>query len=460
MLKKVAEHAYDISGAAAGEYIDQMTQTKNAARKMAVIDKIVQGLPVDAKSYGMDPAEISNLCQMRDTISMIGKHMPPLPDSLLQGLSGHSLPSIFSSMMASGGMMLSTPEVVKITIYKVFPQSHVDDAVVDRSVAMQNSILKLFSDFPQLLEKIRDTGILDMGVDRIDPKIMEMVSPYMEKRSGIAKYLKRQLIPESWRNVDPYTQQLTLTDPGSGNMYGTTIGAATRAHDEIAKANLKKVVGGAALLGGAYKLIGSGLDYKGFGKLKPLAALGLGALGVSQWPSMGKHYMTDQGVPVPTMTELAKVSADSATTLALPLLGTLGTMALMSHDYQSRLRSGIPVGYQGLPLSRRILDQVEDFADKHPLASGLIGTIGLRQAGKSIPGRLFGRKAQKVWEPVQETLSGAKEQMKQKLKDMVEAEKLSSYVSGAVTPSNSTVILPDIDLEKVSMWLGELILNG
>lgn len=462
MLKKVAyDSAYELSGAEAGEYLEGMTQTKNAARKMAVIDKIVQGIPVDAKAYGMDPAEVSNLCHMRDTVSMIGKGMPSLPDSLLHGLSSHSLPNIFSSMMASGGMMLSTPEVVKITIYKVFPKANVADAVVDRSVAMQNGILKLFSDFPQLLEKLRETGILDMGVDHVDPKIMEMVAPYMEKRSGIAKYLKKKLIPEDWRDVDPDTQELTITDPGSGYTYGTTIGAATRAHDEIAKANLKKVVGGAALLGGAYKLIGSGLDSKGFGKLKPLAALGLGALGVSQWPSMGKHYMTDQGVPVPTMTELAKVSSvGSATTLALPLLGTLGAMALMSHDYQSRLRSGIPVGYEGLPWSRRLLDQAEEFADKHPLIAGLAGTVALRQLGKTVPAQLFGHKAKKIWEPVSETLSGAREQSKQKLQDMVEAEKLSSYLSEAVSPPSSTVLMPDIDLEKVSMWLGDLILNG
>lgn len=461
MLKKVAhDGAYDLSGASAGEYLEGMTQTKNAARKMAVIDKIVQGIPVDAKAYGMDPTEVSNLCQMRDTVSMIGKNMPELPDNLLRGLSEHTLPKIFSSMMASGGMMLSTPEVVKITIYKVFPKSRVDDSVVDRTVAMQNSILRLFEDYPQLLEKIRDTGILDMSTDHVEPKIMDLVSSFMEKRSGIPQYLKRQLIPESWRDVEPRTEKLTISDPGSGNVYGTTTGAATRAHDEIAKANLKKVLGGAALLGGAYKLIGTGLDYKGFGKLKPLAALGLGALGVSQWPSMGKHYMTDQGVPVPTMTELSKVSYDAGTSLALPLLGTLGTMALMSHDYQSRLRSGIPIGYEGLPLSRRLLDQIEYFSDEHPLATGLMGTVGLRQLGKTIPARLLGRKAQKAWAPVKETIYGAKDQMKRNLSDMVAAEKLSSYVSGAVDTPTSTVVLPDIDLEKVAMWIGDLILNG
>jgi hypothetical protein len=462
MLKKVAyESAYELSGADAGEYIEHMTQTKNAARKMAVIDKIVQGIPVDAKSYGMDPAEVSNLCQMRDTVSMIGQRMPSLPDSLLRELSGFSIPKIFSSLMASGGMMLSTPEVVKITIYKVYPKANVDDSIIDRTVASQNSILKLFEDYPQLLEKLRETGILNMDVDHIDSGLMDKVSSFMEKRSGIPQYLKRQLIPQDWRDVDPYTQQLTITDPGSGNMYGTTVGAATRAHDEIAKANLKKVVGGGALLAGAYKLMGTGLDAKGFGKLKPLAALGLGALGVSQWPSMGKHYITDQGVPVPTMTELSKVSAASNTlSLALPLLGTLGTMALMSHDYQSRLRSGIPVGYEGQPWSRRILDQVEEFSHNHPLIAGTAGVVGLRQFGKSNPAQAMERKAKELWGPLSKTVMNAKDQVSQRLKEVLSSEKLSAYMERAVDNPSGTVVLPDIDLEKVSMWLGDLILYG
>jgi hypothetical protein len=132
----------------------------------------------------------------------------------------------------------------------------------------------------------------------------------------------------------------------------------------------------------------------------------------------------------------------------------------MSHDYQSRMRSGVLIGYEGQPWSRRLLDQIEEFADVHPLLTGAAGVVGLRQIGKTVPARLFGRKAQKVWDPIKETVSGAREQGRQKLKQMIESEKLSSYVSGAVSVPTSTVTLPDIDLEKVSMWLGDLILNG
>lgn len=456
MLKKVAhEHAYELSGGAAGEYLQDMAHTKSAARKLAVIDKVVQGLPVDVKQYGVNPAELQSLQSIRGTVSDIGKQMPPLPDSVLHQLSAFSLPRIFSTMMASGGMMLSTPEVIKITIIKAYPKTTVDPQLVDRGVALQNSILGLFSDYPQLLEKLRETGAVDMGVEHVDPKIAQIVAPYMEKRSGIGQYLKRQLIPEDWRDVEPMTQRLTVTDPASNTQYGTTISAATKAHDAVAKANLVKVLGGAALLGGAYKMIGTGLDAKGFGKMKPLAALGLGALGVSQWPTMGKHYMSDQGVPIPVMTELAKMSSDTAS-LAIPLLGTLGTMALMSHDYQSRLRSGIPLEYDGLPLSRQLLDRAETFADDHPLLTGLGGVVGLRQLGKTQAAQWLEDQARKAGPRLRET--GTK--FKNQLKDLVSSEKISMLVADAVTPATGTVIMPDIDLEKVSMYLGDLILNG
>jgi hypothetical protein len=96
-----------------------------------------------------------------------------------------------------------------------------------------------------------------------------------------------------------------------------------------------KTVGGAALLGGAYKIIGSGLTRRGLGALKPVMGGTLAVAGATNMPDMGKHYMTDQGVPIPMLTELAKTSS-----LAFPLFGTLGLMTLLSNDYNSRLARG------------------------------------------------------------------------------------------------------------------------
>ena len=93
MMKKVADEVpYElISGLEAGEYITDMESNKLAAHKLAVIDKIVQGLPIDAKTEGIDPNELETLRQMRDMILAAGGRSPTIPDDTLDALSGFPL---------------------------------------------------------------------------------------------------------------------------------------------------------------------------------------------------------------------------------------------------------------------------------------------------------------------------------------------------------------------------------
>ena len=460
MMKKVAESAsYElISGARAGEYIDAMTLQKAAAHKLAVINKVVQGIPVDAKTEGVDPAELASLQQMRPLALDAGKNTPDFPDELLQSLSKHSLPKIFSSMTASGMMRLSTPEVTKIVMFKSFPNKKVPEDILSKAVGAQQGVLNLFEEFPQLLEQLKSSGALNMSTENVDPDIMEKVKPFIEKRSGVGQYLKRRLVPEKWREETPYTSQLTMTDPSSGQLYGTTRGAAIRAHDDVAKRNLYKILGGGLLLGGAYKMIGSGLDLAGRSKFKPLAALGLGALGATQIPSMGKHYMTDQGIPVPINTEMAKMS--NIQSLALPAMGTLGVMAALAHDYQSRLKSGIPIGYEHQPLSRRILDNVEQFATEHPLATG-VGGVMLGRGVSQLPlARRLTSAMKNVGRPVVDSAREVGRGARETLRGLGSGIKVSSVVENMTAPTESAVLLPEIDLDKVAEWLGWAVLEG
>lgn len=455
MMKKVAEAAYEISGLKAGEYLDAMDEQKLAAKKMAVIDKVVQGIPVDAKTEGFDPTELHNLMKMRGMALEAGKNTPELPDDLLRSISSFSLPQIFSSSTASGGMFLSTPEVTKIVIYKSYPKMQIPDSILDKSVAVQHNLMDLFQDYPNILDTLKKTGALDLGVEHVNPQLLETFRPYLEKRSGIPEYLHRRFVPLNWQNEPPRTGYLSLTDPASGQQYGTNRGAAIAAHDEIAKRNIYKVMGGAALLGGGYKLMGHGLDVRGLGKYKPLAALGLGALGVSQWPSMGKFYMTDQGIPIPSITELSKASSVKTSSLAIPLFGTLGLMAALSHDYQSRLRSGIPVGYPDLPLSRRMLDSLETFSHNHPLATGALGVIGGRKLMTSAPGQYA---TKNIIEPAVGHTKAMYSEAKDALKKLVGGTKISAFLE---TPTvESTVILPELNLDKIAEWIGWVIVEG
>lgn len=467
MLKKVAESVpYELlSGADAGEYLDRVEQQKLAAQKLAIMDKIVQGIPLDAKTDGVSEHECSSLHQLRPMALEAGRNTPDLPDSVLRSMSRFPMQNILSSTMATGLMQLSTPEMTKIIMFKTFPKDGggVSDEILDKSVAAQQGVFNLLAEYPQILDMLTRSGSLDLSKENVEEDIVKEAFPYMCKRAGIGEYLKRRFVPEKWRDETPYTTPLSLTDPGTGQRYGTTRGAAIRAHDEIAKRNLYKVVGGGALLGAGYKtLVSPMLKARGLGKFRPLAALGMGALGLSQWPRMGKHYMTDQGVPVPTMTEMAKVSAapSGVVSAALPIFGTLGAMAALSHDYQSRLKSGIPVGYEGLPLSRRILDRAGQFSDEHPLLAGLGGAVALRGLGKTRAARgleQWGRGVgQQLHKPVGQAYRGARET----LRGLAEGHKVASWIDDDLPVNESTVVLPEPDLDKIAEWLGWAILEG
>lgn len=464
MMKKVAENApYELlSGAAAGEYLEAIERQKIAANKIAVINKVIQGLPVDAKSSGMPESEFNTLNNFRGIAMDAAKNTPELPDSFLRNISKFSLPEIFSSACASGMMQFSTPEATKIIIYKSFPKATVDDSVLGKTVVAQQGVLDMFSDHPQMLDQLRKTGALNLGVEYVRDEILKEALPFSEKRAGIGAHLKRRFVPEPYRNETPYSTPLSITDPVSGAQYGTTRGAAIRAHDEIAKRNLYKTLGGAALLGGAYKMIGHGLDYKNMGKFKPLAALGLGYLGMQNLPSMGQHYMTDQGVPVPTLTELTKMSAamPAGAHLGIPLMGTLGLMAALGHDYQSRMKSGIPMGYEGLPLSRRILDNVEEFSHNHPLATAAVGTLAGRRLAQTKPAVSLASKIKSAYPPVANKVRNVGSAAKETLRGLAAGEKISQHLTDYLEPCSSTVELPTVNLDKVAEWLGYIIYEG
>lgn len=458
MLKKVAEEAYEIklSGAAAGEYLDEMQERKMAAHKLAVIDKVVQGIPVDAKTEGVDPMHLQNIQTMQPTAQSMSAGLPELPDDLLRRLaSSFSLPEIFTSTLAMG-MPLCTREVVKITIYRQMPQAPNMDGIADAAVAARQPLLGLFQEHPQMLDAFEKD--LDIDQCHLNPKVAEMIGTGMEKRSGIYEYLKRKYIPGKYRDETSQLTPFTLTDPASGQRYGTNRWAAIQAHDEIAKKNLRKVIGGGAALGGAYGLISAGLRSKGLSKLNPLVAGTLGAVGLSNLPSMGAHYMTDQGVPIPVLTELTKMSVDSSSfsrSLALPLFGTLGTMALLGMDRRHRLAQGYIPGDPSEGVLRRGVDTLGSAAANYPLLFAGLGTMGLRAAGNTQTAKYLGENivgplAQKgkSWaNKTDEALRGWAKKTDQGVKDWASTK-----------TSSDTVGLPDLDMDKIAESLGKILL--
>jgi hypothetical protein len=173
---------------------------------------------------------------------------------------------------------------------------------------------------------------------------------------------------------------------------------------------------------------------------------------------MGEHYMTEQGIPIPTMTELQKVSAFSPTSLALPLFGTLGLMALMSHDYGTRVEQGIPVGHPYLPTSRRWLDKVEQFAHEHPLITAGAGTLALHRLGGT---RALQALKSRVGAPVAGAAGRLKERAQAAMKGFTEGTtKMSEWLGDDLPTPHDTVMLPAVDIDKIAERIGEVIVEA
>jgi len=468
MMKKVAyDQPYVISGAAAGEYLEEMQERKLAAHKLAVIDKVIQGIPLDAKSEGIDPIELGNVTKMRDEAMRMGKRMPTMNDSTLQELSTHPLRNVVTTTLSSG-MLMNTPEVTKIIIYKSHPGiGQVPDDLVDRITALRGSIMRLFEDMPQLLDSIDQSGVFDIAPSHVDPKVAEIIMPYLEKRSGIMEYLKRKVVPTQYREEYDQTTPLTITDPVSGQQYATTRRAAIASHDDVAKRNLYKVVGGGALLGGAYKMMASGLRSKGLGNLRPLVGATLAGVGLSQWPTMGRHYMTDQGIPIPITTELTTKTGSAS--LALPLFGTLGLMGLAAHDYHSRMNRGEPEvdPYDSAPT--RAVQGLESVAVNHPLLTAVGGTLGLRAFGQTPAAQYL---ATNVIRPLAQHGRMNRERIKATVGDWAKgtdekfrqwaanSEKMSMDISAELQlQPTDTVLLPCVDFNKVAELIGMVLVG-
>lgn len=422
MLKKVA---YDLdtytlrTAAESGEYLDRVDEKKAALQKLSDIDKVVRGLPVDHKTSPLTEPEAQQFRQYHSSIRPALQQMPVMDDKTINTLGKHPLAQVLSTLSAAG-VILTTPEFVKLMISRMAPGVSIPEETLDAIVAMQGQIFDMYAQNPQLLDQMRQTGLFDMTASNVRPEIAQKAEKYLEKRSTISDYLSRTLIPRDFRDEEPrWTDTLHITDPGSGQLYQTTRGAARDAHDAIAKKQLTKMVGGAALLAGAYKLLAPNLP----AVARPLA-LGTGALlGAKHLrPNMGPHYRTEEGVDIPTLTELHAVK-QSSSSVGLPVLGSAALVAALGHDYESRLRKGYPVGHPDLPLHQRLADQLGAVASEHPALS-FLGGLAAYGSGKALLGAKF-----------------------------------SAYMADILESAQDSVTLPAVDVDKAAEKLGHVVVR-
>lgn len=367
-MRKVAdEGAYSIrTSAELGEYLDTFEEKRAAIRKVADIDKIVRGIPVDHKTSPLSESDATHIQQYRDMVLPAVRGMPDFDNNTLKSLSKFPVAQVLSTLSAAG-VVLTTPEFVKMIVEKFSPGTKVPEYALDGIVAMQGHIFDLFVENPQLLEQLGGTGMFDQSPKHVNPDIGVIAERYLEKRSTIGDYLSRSLIPPMLRDEEPpWTDELHVSDSGTGERYITTRGAAREAHDEIAKKELARLVGTGALLAGGARIAAGSAP----AAMRPLVYGGAAMLGGKALrPDYGSQYVTDEGVSIPTLTEMRKESN------ALPLLGSAGIVAALGHDYDSRLRRGRAVHDPRASLGTRILDRVGEFYSENPTL-GVLGTLG------------------------------------------------------------------------------------
>ena len=104
-MKKVAdEGAYTVrTSAELGEYLDAREEKRAAIQKIADIDKVIRGVPVDHKVSPLSEAEARNIQHYQDMILPAVKGMPDFDNRTLKELAKFPVPQVLSTLSAAGG---------------------------------------------------------------------------------------------------------------------------------------------------------------------------------------------------------------------------------------------------------------------------------------------------------------------------------------------------------------------
>jgi hypothetical protein len=319
MLKKVAwvHEVQGYSSSELGELVDDLNTKSAAAKKLAVIDKVVRGYPAAVVQSELPEAGLIE--KYRDTsLPSVAGHTSELSRQDLDTLAPYNLADTLAAL-SRHGILLTTPEFVQLFLEKAAPGTIVPRHILDRVTALQAEMFELFSQHPSLLNQLTASMDCPTGQD-----VDAAITPLLEKRSTVGGYLRRRLLPRDHSEA-PNTDLLEVRDynqdvyddrgqlVASGPTYQTTRGASRAARDALDETNLKRLLGAGGLMAGAYKTLAT----PGARMLSlPLAGLGvfLGQSGLKD----PKTYTTTTGEKIPMITELQKQSS------VLDLVNTLG----------------------------------------------------------------------------------------------------------------------------------------
>lgn len=351
LLKKVAM-TYEVQGYSSsdlGELVDDLNNKSAAARKLAVIDKVVRGYPAAVVQSALPEAELIE--KYRDTaLPDIANNTAELSSKDLSTLAPYPLADTLASLSRSG-IILTTPEFIQLFLEKAAPGIQIPRHILDRLTGLQAEIFELFGEHPSLLKQVAGSIGPCTGVN-----VNDAVKPLLEKRSTASDYLRRRLTPRMLRHDEaPTTDLLTVSDPNDPtNSYVTTRGAANAAQDALDETSLKRYLGAGTLMAGAYKTLAT--PGKRIFSL-PLAGLGmfLGQSGAKKAPT----YTTDTGEEIPTITELKKQGS------VFDLVNTLGLEYNVTKTGAEVLKRAAWQLTENHPL-RPFMQKASSFGFRHP----------------------------------------------------------------------------------------------
>ena len=297
MMKKVADHVPEIrSSAEMGERIEALTHKAAMAKKLSVINKIVNG---DIAAAREDNGDLNVVKDFADRVARpAASTMPAIDDTLIRELLKHR-PAEVLATLSSLGIFLTTPEFIKYFVWKADPTLHIPEEVLQRAVDMQQDVFEALAKNPEIIEEIENTGILNLTPDKINPALANRLSSLCEKRSQADEFLQARLVGQilktaagtrgrltlpgtfPWettpstpadinaaksyggRYLEPgqgYWDQLNVADPHTGQVHATTRGAAIRGHQLWRREKwlmpIRNLFGTGATLSAAQKFVG------------------------------------------------------------------------------------------------------------------------------------------------------------------------------------------------------------
>jgi hypothetical protein len=300
-LKKVAYELHSVPSAELGELTELRDAKRAAINKLSDIDKIIKGTPVAAK--GLTDGEAKLVIKYKDYQRKTANKA--LPTLSVGALSNYKLAEVLGAFSALG-VTPSIQDTIQLFTTKVSGYL-LSDLELTKAAALAGEVYDTYAQYPELLDEIVKTGAFtEVAPDK----------ETLDKLGGILSMGYRNFVPEGslLRDYEPATTDvLTVTSP-DGRQYKTTRGAARDAHDELARAQMRKMVGGGALLAGGYKLLkhAPGLNSAAL----PMAALGMGYGLKGMTPDYSRQLLqADDGTVLPKYTENVRVAAFTESTL-------------------------------------------------------------------------------------------------------------------------------------------------